>query len=229
MQACSPAGNDCMAGTTSCATGQSVCTLSGNLSDGTPCTNGSCCNGSCIDTTSNGSACGSMCRVCPGDAQCKDSTCTIEYGSFTPYYPCGNSVTFLQARLLAVQQVTISDAITVLALGVVGNQPSAGLNGALALYSDASGAPASLVASTASAPIAAGKNELTVLSGPTLSPGTYWVGGEFDANASICADNSTSNSVDYIMESTYPTMPSSLAAATQMPSVDFNFYVVGGL
>jgi hypothetical protein len=226
---CSPGGNPCQAGTTSCTTGQSVCSAMGNVADGAACQNGTCCNGQCLDTTRNIDACGPSCRVCPGGSDCMNSMCVIDYGSFMPYYPCGNTVTFLNAHLLAAQPFTVSADITVLSLGVVANQPTSGLRGVLALYSDASGAPSTLKASTASSTIVAGRNEIPVVTTTTVSPGTYWIAGEFQADASICADNSTNNPVSYIMLPSYPVLPNPFGTATRMPSVHFNFYVVGAL
>src|SRR5262249_48055782 len=149
------------------------------------CTGGLCCSGACTDTTSNNSACGSTCRVCPGGSTCASSQCTIKYGYPTKFNPCGVQVTSINANLLLAEKVTVTSTTTVTALGVFGNTPS-GEKGILALYSDSGGAPSGLLTYTSQATIVAGDNRLLVLSSVTLQPNTYWIAGVYNAGASIC-------------------------------------------
>jgi hypothetical protein len=143
---------------------------------------------------------------------------------------CGTVVGQINAGLLIVQQVSITQTTTVTALGVFGNMPS-GLTGILVLYGDAAGTPGALKTSTNATPIAAGKNEIPVNATTTLPAGTYWIGGEYSATASICSDNAGTNSVKFV-NVTYPTVPAPFGnpgPVMSSTSVDFNYYVVGTL
>jgi hypothetical protein len=226
--ACNPNGNVCQNGTTACSTGQQTCGFTGNANNGTSCSGGLCCGGACTDTTSNNGACGSSCRVCPGGSTCAASQCTIKYGEYTKFNPCGSSVTIINAGLYLAQKVTFTASTTVTALGVWGNAPAGGLTGFLALYADSGGQPGSLQTYTNSAAIVAGDNRFPVLNAVTLPANTYWIAGEYSAAASICADNSTTNPIDYVTV-TYPTIPNPFGTPTTTTSVKFNYYVVGTL
>jgi hypothetical protein len=153
--------------------------------------------------------------------------CTVSFGNSLPYVPCGVVVGAINAGLLVVEQVTITQPTTVVGLGVVGNHPAQGVHGVLALYGDLNGSPAALKTSTNSAPIADGKNELPVVSSVALPAGTYWVGGVYDASAAICGDNSGTNPVAYVNVLNYPTVPTPFGTAMRMSSVNFNYYVMG--
>ena len=146
------------------------------------------------------------------------------YGDSTPFTPCSN--TTLTANVLEVQQVTIPTQITVSALGAIGNHPVSGLKGILMLYSDSGGSPALLETYTNEAGIGAGDNRVSVLAGATLPAGTYWIGGEYAAGASICVDTSGNNTLAYV-QSAYPAMPSPFGTANVMAGPNFNYYVVG--
>jgi hypothetical protein len=230
---CNPNGNMCQNGTTSCSTGQQTCNFASNATNGTSCTGGHCCGGGCTDTTSNNSACGTTCRVCPGGSTCASSQCTIKYGYPTKFNPCGTQVTSINANLLLAQKVTLTSATTITALGVFGNAPS-GVQGVLALYSDAGGVPSALQTYTNSATIVAGDNRLPVLSSVTLQPNTYWIAGEYNAGASICTQDpppgmGQNNPVAYVTVPSYPTIPNAFGSATSTMSVTFNYYVAGTL
>jgi hypothetical protein len=123
------------------------------------------------------------------------------------------------------QSVAIPASITVTSLGVVGNG-SAGADGILALYSDAGGAPSSLLAATGSAAISLGPNQIPVISPVTISAGTYWIAGEFNASVSLCTDSSTSNTIDFVTTS-FGAPPNPFGTASSIKSVDINYYVVG--
>jgi hypothetical protein len=123
------------------------------------------------------------------------------------------------------ESFSITKSVLVLALGAIGNQPTAGLHGAFGLYADSGGAPSSRLAYTGAGSIVAGRNEIAVTTPVMLSPGTYWIGGEFDHDASICADNSSTNVLEYV-PITFPTVPDSFGGATKENRVDINFYVV---
>jgi hypothetical protein len=123
------------------------------------------------------------------------------------------------------QQISISTAITVTALGVIGD--TGGASGILALYdnSGSGGKPGVLQAQTGSTAIAAGKNTIGVTP-KAIAAGTYWIMGEYNATCSICVDTSSSNTLDYATES-YDTVPATFPTPTSFSSVDINYYVVG--
>jgi hypothetical protein len=225
---CSPNGNICLTGVTSCSTGQQTCTQTGD-NNGVSCAGGSCCGGTCLNTTNDNNACGTSCRTCPSGTNCENSACTVRYGLYTPFAPCGNTVTYINANLLVAEQLSVSTTITVTALGMIGHQPASGVQGFMVLYADSGGspgAPTTLKTYTNGATIVDGANELPVFTATTLSPGSYWIAAEFATNAAICDDNSTSNNVNYV-NVTYPMLPNPFGTPTKMGSANFNFYIVG--
>jgi hypothetical protein len=123
------------------------------------------------------------------------------------------------------QQVTVSASITLLDLGVVG-QAATGASGVLALYSNSGGAPATLMAQTASTAISAGANLIPVTNAISVSAGTYWIVGEYSATASICVDTSTSNLIDFVSVA-YPTVPATFGTPRTVTTADINYYLYG--
>jgi hypothetical protein len=131
----------------------------------------------------------------------------------------------LAPNTLFAQSVLVPASITVTSLGVVGNG-AAGADGILALYSDVGGAPSVLLASTSSATINPGPNQIPVTSAVPISAGTYWIAGEYSAAASLCTDSSTSNTIDFVATS-FGALPDPFGTASSIESVDINYYVVG--
>jgi hypothetical protein len=226
---CNPNGNLCQTGTLSCGTGQATCVPTGDVAEGTSCAAGICCGGACVDATSDSSACGPSCTICPPGSTCVNSQCTsntVAYGRSTEFSPCGSTVGSFSPGDLLGQPVTVAEVVTVNALGVFGNQPASGVEGILALYSDLGGAPSALLAFTQSTDIVAGKNEIPLLTPTAVAAGAYWIVGQYSASASICTDNSTTNSVDFVAV-TYGALPNPFGAATALRSIDINYYLVG--
>jgi hypothetical protein len=258
---CTPAGNPCQIGATSCSTGQATCLSTGDVADGTACTVGICCGGTCaacstpaanqtitcsvktctfacksgysmcdggacVDTTSNSSACGPSCMVCPSGTSCANSKCgTVKYG-YSTEFSCGGAVGPFGAGILWGEPITISTPITVTTLGLFANNPAVGVHAILALYTDSAGAPSRLKTYTASTAITNGDNALPVLSAVSVPAGTYWIAGEYDASASICTDVNTQNLQAYVSV-TYGTVPDPFGTGTTPMGVDINYYVVG--
>lgn len=266
---CTPDGNPCQTGTTSCSAGEATCVPTGDVADGTACAVGICCGGTCaacsapppnevvtcsvktctfacksgysrcggecVDTTSNSSACGPSCAVCPAGTSCVNSQCnTLLFGYSTEFAPCGGATSAISPNVLWGQQVSISTAITVTALGVFGNSPAPGVHAILALYSDSGTTPARpsrQKAVTASTLISNGDNRIPVLGQPMLPAGTYWIMAEYDATAAVCADDTSTNAQAYVLVN-YGTVPDPFAesdggAPVVQTGVDFNYYVVG--
>jgi hypothetical protein len=93
--------------------------------------------------------------------------------------------------------VTLAQSGTLQSISVFIGSGYAGINLILGVYSDASGVPGSLLASSVVAPTITGLNMLAVVGGPTLSAGNYWlaiqsqnpVSGYFDTPAGFGAFN----------------------------------------
>jgi hypothetical protein len=214
-----------MMGTLSCSSGP-VCNLA-DVTNGTPCGTGdACCNGSCVDTTSNPSGCGSACRVCPSGAGCVNSGCALEFGDFTPFSPCGTNVNRTIASGLLLGQMVTLPTMTVTGLGVVGNPGGAATM--MALYADGSGAPFLLEATSTEEVIGSGVNVLPVAPSKMIQAGKYWIMAEFNTAATICVDNSTSGSFVFGTEpfGTFPANFSGVPATTVSNTIDYNFFVI---
>ena len=166
-------------------------------------------------------------------SQCTDVANTVRYGNSAEFSPCGVTAGSLAADVLYAEPLTIPAAMTLTAFGVFGNQPSTGLDGILALYTDGNGEPSAPVAFSANTAIVAGDNELSVTPPTAVPAGSYWIVGEFDGDASICTDNATTNQVDFVTVFPYGTIPSPFgsvdggAPGELMQTIDINFYVVG--
>jgi hypothetical protein len=120
--------------------------------------------------------------------------------------------------------VTISESISVTNLGVVA--AASGAQGILALYSDVDGSPSALLAETVSTILGAGSNQILVISRVSVSAGSYWIVGEYNAPASICVDGATSNVIDSVATA-YGTVPATFGTPTMLAGADINYYVGG--
>jgi len=127
-----------------------------------------------------------------------------------------------------VELITISQSVTVTALGVVG-QAATGAQGTLALYENAGGVPGSLVAQTGTTTvIAAGPNEIATTAQVPITAGTYWIGAEYNATAAICIDGSKTNTLQLTTITTYGTVPLVFGGPTTITGAeDVNYYVFG--
>jgi hypothetical protein len=95
----------------------------------------------------------------------------------------------------------------------------------LALYADAGGDPGTLVASTAAMPMTAGAMEVPIAPAP-VAPGTYWMMGVYDADASIGIDESDPNApVRYAPEAFGSSLPNPFGSALEYSGQRFNYYV----
>jgi hypothetical protein len=186
------------------------------------------CGGTCVDTTSDSSACGASCRVCPAGSTCVASRCSTEYGDFRAFSPCNPSA-LIPAGYLVAELVSLPASTHVVGLGVIGNPGN--VLSVMALYTDVNGAPSTLVTQTSPSAIVPGPNVLPVIDLVTSSGGattSYWIVGEFNANVSVCEDTATDNPIYYGMV-TFGTIPAnftSVGALTGVDSFDYNFYVV---
>jgi hypothetical protein len=110
-------------------------------------------------------------------------------------------------------------------LALIGKSASANVK--MALYTDSGGAPDSLVAETASAPVTVGADEIPVLKETAVPMGHYWIMAVFDTNASVGIDFASTDSYDYRSMTFSNPMPSSFGAASTGSSQRYNYYAVG--
>jgi hypothetical protein len=122
--------------------------------------------------------------------------------------------------------VQIAAPITVTSLGVVGNPHAGGTNGIVALYTDYGGAPAGLVANTASVLINQGSNVIPVVSPIMVPAGPYWIMAEYSGDPAICVDTATGNKIDYFPV-TYGAVPEPFPTANSNAGPNLNYFVVG--
>jgi hypothetical protein len=96
----------------------------------------------------------------------------------------------------------------------------------MALYDDAGGSPGNIVADTAATPLAGGDQRITPNApGLALSPGTYWVMGNFSATATMMTTPGGATPTSYVSHPFGTTFPSN-PAVLQFPQFQLNFYVV---
>jgi hypothetical protein len=122
----------------------------------------------------------------------------------------------------------IADDIQVTALGVIGSpaEPTSGVQGVLALYTDVGGIPSALVAQTASTTIGPGVNVIPVVSTASAPAGRYWIMAEFDAIFFICEGGGVSDPVYYVPV-TYGSIPATITNPISSGGPSNNVYVVG--
>lgn len=160
--------------------------------------------------------------MCPSGARCVKSQCTIDYGNYMQF-PCAGST--INAGLLAAQAVSVTSAVTVTALGIIG-QPGMTLTGILVLYADSGGAPGKLLTYTGQVSIPPGKSEFGISTSVPIAPDTYWIAAEFTTSASPCNDGTQNGGVNYV-QNAYPNVPVQFGPSTHTAFANFNFYLVG--
>jgi hypothetical protein len=141
-----------------------------------------------------------------------------------PTLGCPTSSAFSPGYLLG-EKVTVPVSVTLTGIGF--QAAAAGVNVVIAVYdaSGAGGAPGKLVAATASTPVGIGPNQIPVPATP-LPAGGYWIEADYNANATICHDSTTTNPIDYITlawGAAPPTPPATFPAPPTMTSYN-SFY-----
>ncbi|MFZ5441422.1 MAG: InlB B-repeat-containing protein, partial [Myxococcota bacterium] len=146
---------------------------------------------------------------------------TTMLGNYTPL-PNNSSHS---ANYLLGNRITVPSTVSLSKFGVIGR--AAGPSVIMALYTDAGGAPGSLVARTASTPLIVGNLELSPLSATTLVAGTYWIMAEYSSSASIGTDSSVStNFISYVSHTFGTTLPNPFGAPQTYDGSTFNYYLV---
>jgi hypothetical protein len=140
----------------------------------------------------------------------------------------GNAVEFPGASAHAADYL-LGDPLVVPRAGMLTHlcviAKNAGPHVMLALYADVGGEPGPLVASTAATAMTAGAMEVPVA--PTaVAPGTYWMMGVYDADASIGIDESDPSApVRYTSEAFGTALPDPFGTALEYSGQRFNYYV----
>jgi hypothetical protein len=175
----------------------------------------------------NGS--GSVCHAC---ATTTTTTSTSTTSTSTTTLPAstvyGNAVEFPTASThwpgyLLGSPLIIPRPSTLTHLGVIAK--SSGPQGVLALYGDRSGAPDRLLAATPPTSLPLGAMEIPVSPVP-LAPGTYWIMGGYDAEASIGLDESDPGApVQYFEFSFSSPLPDPVPPASAYSGQRFNYYI----
>ncbi len=148
---------------------------------------------------------------------------TVSSSTFTiGYTTIGSSTDNGNANLLKAMKVTLSSSAVIQSLSLY--TKTAGGKLTLGIYTDSSGSPGTLVATTASiTPVAKSWNTTQTSTHPTLAAGTYWL--VFETNNNTQTQSYVTSSVACKYRSfTYGTMPSSFGTATTDWKVNYSFY-----
>lgn len=139
--------------------------------------------------------------------------------------PLGESSTHAPDFLLG-EQLVVPTNLTLRQFGVLAI--SAGPLMKLALYTNAGGAPGTLVAQTAATAMVTGAMELAPTAGPVALPaGTYWFVGVYATGASIGYTTAAgTNVVQYRALPFGSALPSPFGAPLTYTGQSFNYYLV---
>jgi len=120
---------------------------------------------------------------------------------------------------LVVPQASTLDAFALIAV-------TSGYQVQMALYTDSSGEPGSLFASSAVTTVpGSGVFKLDVADQP-LPAGTYWIMAVYSSTASISKSTSTSATVKYRSLSFGSSLPTSFGSASTYTGQEFNYYLI---
>ena len=156
----------------------------------------------------------------------KSASATVTVTAVTSTFTIGYTTLFTStdngnANVLKAMKVTLSQAATIKSLsmyvGTVGGQLTLGI------YTDASGSPGTLVATTASFTPVAGWNTAVTTASPSLAAGTYWLVFETNNNTQAQRYQTGTVAIKY-RAFTYAAMPGSFGTATTDWSVNYSLY-----
>jgi hypothetical protein len=109
-------------------------------------------------------------------------------------------------------KVTVPYATTAIGLGVVLNSASSA-NVKMALYTDSSGSPGSLVASTPDTVAVVGRQDFT-FADTSIAAGSYWVVTKLNGTFAVAANTGVGETVVYQSHSYATAFPASFGSAT---------------
>jgi hypothetical protein len=143
----------------------------------------------------------------------------------------GNSGTFTTASshtagYLLGYSFSVPTAFTLTSFGINISSVPAGGQGRFALYSNSSGAPGTLLASTPLVTLSAGRQEYTASASVPLTAGTYWLMSNFSLDTSVF-HSSTSVTSDYRALTTSMALPTTFGTPQTFTATEINTWVVG--
>ena len=131
--------------------------------------------------------------------------------------PSSHSPNFLLGSLISVPTTSTLTHISLIA-------KSGGQQVVMALYSNVSGSPGTLLASSAATTVVVGVNDLPV-SNIVLPVGNYWIMGVFNVQASVGIDFANSDIVKYISFSFGSPLPTTFPTPIVYSGQRFNYYI----
>ncbi len=143
----------------------------------------------------------------------------MTYGQATQL-PTSNS---FGGNYLLGHRVTVTAAGTIATFGIF-NQSTVG-RGMMALYTDASGRPGTLVARTEAFAITGGRQEIAAMPTAPIAAGSYWLMAVYDRDNTGYSDRSSSNSIAYIVFTFGTTPPTTFPTPMTYTSGTFNYYI----
>lgn len=151
--------------------------------------------------------------------------CTSTFGNYPP--PFTTPASFSPDYLLG-DKYTLSTGGTLTGLGYAGN----GTNGSIqmAIYTDVSGNPGTLVAATYTGVVGTGNITLAIPTPTTIPAGDYWIMAVYTGGSSqghVNYNGSSSQTVKYI-SLTFGTPPPNTASWSTYTGQDFNYWGVLG-
>ncbi len=214
-------GDDACGGTTArIARDEATCTAAGGAPDG----QGSVC-GACTDASTTSSTVTSTTSTTIVTTSTTSSSTTTTLAAGADY---GNDVEFPAASAhapdyLLGSPIVLPQPSTLTHLCVIAK--SGGPHVILGLYTDSGDSPDGLVASIPATAMVAGRMEMPVAPTP-LAPGTYWIMGVYDADASIGIDETDPGApVCYTSHSFATALPDPFGPASPYSGQKFNYYI----
>jgi len=166
-------------------------------------------------------ACGFVCD--PGYTVCGAACCPTTgvqyYGNYTPLTGTGSYT----ASQLCARPVSVTGTGTLLSAGII--TQTAGVDVVMALYTDAAGAPFTLVATSNQATLNGGRLEIPTTTMPAIAPGAYWITVDFSGAATVFEDP-TLTVTSYCASWPFGTsMPSTFPTTTSYLGRIANYYI----
>jgi hypothetical protein len=182
------------------------------------------CGGKCVNVQTDGSNCGACGNVCGSGQTCTRGACLNNTSSAigAGFKATGGHGIHAQNFLLA-QPVTFSKNVTVTAFGTNVIAVS-GVSAQLALYTNNSGKPGTLVVSSVRQSLVTGINTLKVSSSVAVKAGSYWLVHLFTGRVTL-REGTVSNVKTYYQSAT--SFPRTFSSSLQYVDQQFADWVIG--
>jgi hypothetical protein len=122
-------------------------------------------------------------------------------------------------------RVSVATSVTVTHLGLYSRE--AGNHVKMALYSDAAGSPANLLASTPASELVIGGQEIALSQATAISPGFYWIMASLDADTDLGSNDQATpdNTIKYRELPFASDLPSSFGTAETDEGITLDFWM----